>query len=425
MRTMYLDLSIPRIVVTRALGRFSRAAYFAPTSCLHLADLPDPPLPAPTWVRVKNQLCGICGSDLHQLLVDADLDVAPVSLPSHQRIYLGHEMVGTIVEAGAEAQDFKPGDRVVRWGRGDDCIARGLPTLCPACARGHRVLCENASEPHDHHPIGGGFGDSYITPAGVLLRVPDTLSNTQAILVEPAAVAIHAALRHPPLPNERVLVIGCGVIGFLLIQALRAVQPACEITAVAEFEWQAEMAKQYGARHMFLARQDGYARTAELTRGKLYGARRANRMLLGGFDAIFDVVGIESTLNNALRWTRAGGTVVLVGVNLHRMKLDVTPVWYQEVNLIGAVGHDVVPWNGEMLSTFELAMRWMGDGTLCTEKLVTHCFPLHAYREAFQVALDKARSRSIKVAFVTDDMESAKIKLAEEPYENSLDVDAP
>ncbi len=403
MHTMYLDLSVPRIVLTRVLGRFSQDAYFAPTSCLHLTEIPDPPLAAPDWVRVKNNLCGICGSDLHQLLVDADLDVAPVALPSHQRIYLGHEMVGTIVEAGAAVNDFKLGDRVVRWGRGDDCIARGLETLCPACARGHRVLCENASEPRAHEPIGGGFGDSYITPASVLLHVPDALSDTQAILIEPAAVAIHAALRHPPKPNERVLVIGCGVIGFLLLQALRVVQPSCEITAVAEFEWQAELAKQYGACHTFLARENGYERVAQLTNAKLYGTRRAtganNRMLLGGFDATFDVVGIAPTLNNALRWTRAGGTVVLVGVNLHRMKLDVTPVWYQEVNLIGAVGHDVVEWKGESVSTFELAMRWMQNGTLNTDGLVTHRFPLRAYRDAFKVALDKRNSRSIKVAF--------------------------
>jgi threonine dehydrogenase-like Zn-dependent dehydrogenase len=122
-------------------------------------------------------------------------------------------------------------------------------------------------------------------------------------------------------------------------------------------------------------------------------------MLLGGFDVVFDVVGIESTLNSALRWTRAGGTVVLVGVNLHRMKLDVTPVWYQEVDLIGAVGHDVVTWEGEMVSTFELAMRWMQVGRLDCTELLTHRFPLDAYRQAFKVAAEKQRYRSIKVAF--------------------------
>lgn len=406
MKTMYLDVSVPRIVLTRALARFWRDAYFARSSCLRLAEFPDPPLPAPDWVRVKNQMCGICGSDLHQLLVDADLDVAPVALPSHQRIYLGHEMIGTITEAGADAKNFRVGDRVVRWGRGDDCIARGLEKLCPACARGHRVLCENASDTRGHHPIGGGFGDSYITPASVLLPVPDALCDEQAILIEPAAVAIHAVsrraltgFRKPVRARMRVLVIGCGVIGFLVIQVLRAVEPNCEITALAEFEWQAELAREFGAAHTILVREDGYRRVAELTGAKLYAPRANNKMLLGGFDVTIDVVGNQITLNNALRWTRANGTVVLVGVNLHRMKLDVTPVWYQEVNLVGAVGHDVVKWDDEQISTFELAMRWMLDGTIKTEKLVTHRFALEEYRKAFQVALDKKGARSIKVAF--------------------------
>ncbi len=410
MKTLYLDLSVPRILVTRALARVWRGAYFAPTACLHLAQFPDPPLPTPAWARVKNSLCGICGSDLHQLLVDADLDVAPVALPSHQRIYLGHEMVGVITETGAAVKDFRVGDRVVRWGRGDDCLARGLENLCPACARGHRVLCENASDAREHPLCGGGFGDSYITPASVLLRVPDALSDEQAILIEPTAVAIHAVsrlqdpkgFRKPVGSREQVLVIGCGVIGLVIIQVLRVMEPHCEITALAEFEWQAELARAFGATHTILAREDAYSRVAALTGAKLYAPRAQNKMLLGGFDIIFDVVGNQTTLNNALRWTRANGTVVLVGVNLHRLKLDVTPVWYQEVNLVGAVGHDVLRWRGEQSSTFALAMRWLQAGTLKTEKLVTHRFPLEEYREAFRVALDKKKARSIKVAFQMD-----------------------
>ena len=399
MRTMILQVSVPRILLTRLLGRISKAAYFAPISPLRLLDLPDPPLPASDWVRVRNRLCGICGSDLHQLFVDAGLDVAPVALPSHQRIYLGHEMVGQVVEVGAAVEDFKVGDRVVRWGRADDCRARGRAELCPACARGHRVLCQFASEPREHHPIGGGFGDSFITPASTLLPVPDDLSDEQAIFAEPAAVAIHAAYRRPVEAGERVLVLGCGTIGFLLMQSIRILQPACEITAVAQFPWQADLALEYGAQHVFLADDDGFAETARLTGARLHEGRAGNRMLLGGFDLIFDVVGIESTLNNALRWTRAGGTVVLVGVNLHRMRLDVTPVWYQEVNLIGAVGHDVVTWEGEYLSTFELAMRWMQMGKLDCDRLLTHRFPLDDYQEAFIVAMDKQTRRSVKVAF--------------------------
>lgn len=399
MRTMYLDVSVPRILLTRLLGRVSRSAYFAPTSPLHLSTLPDPPLPAPDWVRVRNCLCGICGSDLHQLFLDMSLDVAPVALPSHKRMYLGHEMIGEVIQVGSAVTDFKIGDRVTRWGRADDCRARGRSALCRACARGHRVLCEIASEPREHHPLGGGFGDSYITPASTLLRVHGGVTDEQATLIEPIAVAIHAASRRIAQKGERVLVLGCGVIGFLLMQTIRAYQPECEITALAQFGWQADLARKYGADKTFLTRDDGYAEVAKITDAKLYEGRINNRMLMGGFDVVFDVVGIESTLNNALRWTRANGDAVIVGVNLHRMTLDVTPIWYQEVNLIGAVGHDVVTWKGEAVSTFELAMRWIEDGTINCEGLITHRFPLKDYRHAFEVAVEKNRYRSIKVMF--------------------------
>ncbi len=399
MRAMVLDATLPRVALTRLLARVWKGAHFAPFAPLRMIEMHDPPLPAPTWVRVRNLMCGICGSDLHQLFVDASLDVAPAALPSHRRVYLGHEMVGEVIEVGGAVTELRVGSRVVRWGRGEDCRARGREELCRACSRGHRVLCQFASEGREHEPEGGGFGDTFITPASSLVLVPDSLSAEEAIFTEPAAVALHAAWRRPAHPGDRVLVLGCGTIGYLLIQVLRAIQPACHVTAVAQFDWQAELALAFGAEHVFLSGDDGDAEVARLTGAKLYEGRSGNRMLLGGFDIVFDVVGTETTLNRALRWTRARGTVVLVGVNLHRMKLDVTPVWYQEVDLLGAIGHDLVTWEGKPVSTFELAMCWIPAGTLRCDGLLTHRFPLDQYRQAFAVAADKQTFRSIKVAF--------------------------
>ncbi len=399
MKTMYLDISVPRIVVTRLLSRFWSGAYYAPTAPLHLADLPEPVLPEDTWVRVRNRMCGICGSDLHQLTVDAGLDVAPVALPAHKRIYLGHEMVGEVIEGGTAVSTVKLGDRVVRWGRADDCRARGRTELCDACARGHRVLCAFASDERTHHPVGGGFGDTFITPESTLVVVPETVTDEQAIFAEPISVAIHAVWRKLPEQGEQVLVYGCGTIGFLLIQSLRIARKDCIITAVAQFPWQAEIAKALGADHVFIAHEDGYAATSKLTGASLHQGRGDNRMLLGGFDTVFDVVGMPATLENSLRWTRAGGTVVLVGVYLHKMNIDLTPVWHQEVNLLGAIGHDIVTWQGENISTFDLALRWLGEGRIDVETLLTHHFNLDAYKVAFETAGNKKKYRSIKVAF--------------------------
>jgi threonine dehydrogenase-like Zn-dependent dehydrogenase len=400
MRTLYIEASPARMIATKALGRVWKGAYFSPISPLHFAELPDPPLPLPTWARVRNRLCGICGSDLHQLFLDADLDVAPIALPSHHRIYLGHEMVGTITEMGAEVSGLEVGQRVVRWGRGDDCRARGRTELCPACQRGHRVLCKHASDPREHEPVGGGFGDSFIFPAASLIPVPDALPDEQAIFTEPAAVAIHAAWRRPPRPDEKILLIGCGTIGCLLVQVLRKLCSDCDITALVQFDWQGEMAMTLGADRFLIGTSSVYDRAPELTGAKRYSGMFSNTMLLGGWDVVYDVVGIPATLNHALRWARAGGAVVLVGATLHRMKLDLTPVWYQEVDLIGTVGHDVVTWEGREIGTFQLAMKWMLAGDIRTNLLLTHRFPLDDYRRAFAVATtEKAREHSVKVAF--------------------------
>lgn len=408
MKTMYLDISVPHIVVTRLLGKVWPGAYYGPTAPLHLAELPDAPLPLDSWVRVRNRMCGICGSDLHQLTVDAGLDVAPLALPAHRRIYLGHEMVGEVVEVGTAVSNFKSGDRVVRWGRADDCLARGRQTVCPACARGHRVLCEWASEERPHQPVGGGFGDTFVTPASTLVSVPEGVTDEQAIFTEPIAVAIHAAWRKRPAAGDKVLVLGVGPIGFLLVQVLRLVQPDCEITAVAQFPWQAQVAKELGVDHVILTSEDGYTAVSRLTGARLYQGRGSNRMLLGGFDIVFDVVGIPGTLQDALRWTRAGGTVVLVGVYLHKMEIDLTPVWHQEISLLGAIGHDVVQWQGTAISTFDLALRWLAEGKVQTGRLLTHRFALADYKAAFATAVDKRTHQSIKVAFDMRSQEAGK-----------------
>lgn len=117
MKTMYIDISVPRIVITRILGKIWPGAYFSSFSPFHFLELADPPLPGKHWVRVNNRLCGICGSDLHQLLVDSSLDIAPVALPSNQRIYLGHEMVGEVIEVS-------PGNQISPLATGS-CVGAG------------------------------------------------------------------------------------------------------------------------------------------------------------------------------------------------------------------------------------------------------------------------------------------------------------
>ena len=186
-------------------------------------------------------------------------------------------------------------------------------------------------------------------------------TTTPAVMVEPLSVGVHAALRRLPRPEEQVLVVGCGIIGLSVIQATRALSPECHLTVMARYPQQAEMAHRLGANDV-VVRDDPYLATARITGGKLYSGLFNNRMILGGFDVVYDCVGSRRTVRDSLRWARAGGTVVMVGIRFEPMHVDLTPVWYQEVVLIGLYAHGMEERQGAKQSTYDLT----------TELLPTH-----------------------------------------------------
>jgi threonine dehydrogenase-like Zn-dependent dehydrogenase len=121
-------------------------------------------------------------------------------------------------------------------------------------------------------------------------------------------------------------------------------------------------------------------------------------MMLGGFEVIYDCVGDRNSLSDGLRWARAGGAVVMLGVTLSPLRVDLNPIWYQEVDLIGSHTHGMESWNGKRVHTFDLAMELMREGVIDPRGLITHRFPFEDYRRAIATAADK-RSGSIKVVF--------------------------
>src|SRR5206468_766552 len=111
MWTSTLDLDPKRILLTRLLGRFWPGAYFSSFAPLRVQNVPRESLAASNWVRVRNRLAGICGSDLHLVYADGDLRVAPAALAGRHPSYLGHEVVGEVIEIGDDVQHLRIGDR--------------------------------------------------------------------------------------------------------------------------------------------------------------------------------------------------------------------------------------------------------------------------------------------------------------------------
>jgi threonine dehydrogenase-like Zn-dependent dehydrogenase len=141
---------------------------------------------------------------------------------------------------------------------------------------------------------------------------------------------------------------------------------------------------------------DPYEATHLATGARLYEAPFGNRMALGGFDVVYDCVGKAATVGESLRLARAGGAVVLVGMELAPLEVDLTPVWYQEVDLVGVLAHGSEDWEGRRRQDLDIVMGLLADGQLGIEGLVTHRFPLARWREAVATAEDK-RSGAVRV----------------------------
>lgn len=400
MWTSTLELSPRRVLLTRILGPIWPGAYFSSFAPLQVKNLPRQPLPSPDWVRVRNRLAGVCGSDLHLIYGDGDFRIAPAALPSHTHSYPGHEVVGEVIEVGDNVQYLHVGDRVVLQS-GPNCISTGIQPLCRSCASGNYNLCERVNSLPGPEPVGGGWSEEMLLHEQQLFRVPVEMNDEQAALLEPSAVAVHAVLRRLPRPGEHALIIGAGTIGLLTLQAIRALAPQVTVSVMARHSFQVEQATRMGAAHILYA-QDSYKGVEHATGAHLYSGMFGNKMLVGGYDVIYDTIGTQQTIHDSLRWTRAGGAVVIVGVSLHRMHIDLTPIWYQEIDLVGTMGHGAENWpigTYERHSTFAVAAELIKSGLLHPEKLITHRFALNNYREALFSATRKSRSMAIKVVF--------------------------
>ncbi|MBU0755205.1 MAG: zinc-binding dehydrogenase, partial [Planctomycetes bacterium] len=363
----------------------------------------EPVLPGNEWVKVRTRLCGICASDLHLVTLQINPMVSLAAMKRHMNKkapkFMGHEMVGEVVEAGSRAQGFQPGDRVV-YRSGPCCESMGRNPPCAPCGEGNYSICQNKSEADLPPNMGGGFGEYFVAHHKQLFKVPEGINDEQGALIEPTACSVRTVLRCPPKGNERALVIGGGVIGLNAIRAARIIAPQSTIVALVKYPFQGEAALMRGAdRVLYTGAGDLYDEIARITGGRLYTGKFGNKVIMGGFDVIYNCVGSAGTLHDSLRWVRSRGTVVLVGSELKLGRFDYTPLWHQEVHLIGSEAHGMENHEGWRISTFDLVAQWIVEKKLDLSGLITHTYPLSGYREAMQVLLNKKTSKAIKGAF--------------------------
>lgn len=399
MRAIRFHYRPVRYLLTRyAAGRKPWLA-LGPLGCVALDDVEPPPLPGPDWVRVGTTLSGVCGSDLSAIMAHDSFALEPfVAYP----FTFGHENVGRVIEAGADA-GWRAGDRVV-VNPMLACLQRGLEP-CAACARGEYGLCRSTGEGTPGRgpmigycpAVGGGWSRAFVAHR-TQLHSAEGLADEVAVLADPLASALRPVLLHPPAEGDVVLVMGLGTIGVLTVAALRAIGWIGPVACLGRYGFQLELAAAAGADAVFGSADEVYRWAGSLPQARAYRPTLAPRFIEGGPSLVFDTVGSASTIRDALALTSEGGRVVLVGAAA-RVAADWTRVWYRQLTVAGIFAYGSARFRGEDRDIYESSLELLRADGVAQLGLVTHVFGLEDYRAGLAAALDKGGHRATKVAF--------------------------
>ena len=324
-------------------------------------DFPDPEIP-PDHVLVRVQACGICGSDVHGYTGSTGRRIPP--------LIMGHEAAGIIEDFGKDVKGFRKGDRV--------CFDSTVYcNHCEACQQGHYNHCIHrevlgVSIPGSKR--NGAFAEFVAVPWWIVLKLPDHLALTNAALLEPLSIAVHAANRAPLSAKSTVLIIGAGTIGLLLVQAVK-LEAVSEVIVSDINEFRLETAQAFGAEKTVNPQKIDL---------KEFVLEETDQR---GAHVVFEAVGLAETFQQALAATRTGGHVTLIG-NLEKIvEINVQELISKELTLQGSYAN-----GGEYRSCVDLA----ASGKIQVGPLISEILPLAEGQHAFD-RLHRAEENLLKI----------------------------
>ncbi len=321
-------------------------------------EVPDPK-PGPGDVLIDVAYCGICGSDMHAYLGEHPF----IPLPATP----GHEFSGTVFSVGEGVHDLKPGDRVV-------CEPNLVCGTCYNCRTGRYNICE------DLRVMGcqgdGAMAERFIAPAAKTIPIPDGLSLRDAVLVEPLAVGVHALRRAGDLFGRNVVILGAGTIGLMVLACVRRAGAGnIVVTDLSD-------------RRLDLAQKMGASQTLDAGREDVVD--QINTLHLSdGIDLVFECVGVERSIRDAMAIVRKGGRIVVCGVFGSDTTVRMVDVQDRELELIGTIMYirrDVTD-----------AVRMLAEGAIDTGIFLGEEYSLERAQEAFDASFDVGRN--VKVIF--------------------------
>lgn len=321
------------------------------------------PKPGPDQVLVKIKKIGVCGSDIHVYHGTHPYTSYPVTQ--------GHEVSGQIVELGEYVKELRVGQRVtiepqVFCGR------------CYPCLHGKYNLCEKLKVMG--FQTTGTASEYFAVDASKVTPLPDNLTYGEGAMIEPLAVTIHAAKRFPDLEGAKAVVLGCGPIGILLIQSLKALG-AAQVFATDISDSRLALAKRLGADFAVNTTKEDYA--AALL--DAFGPDKA--------DVIYECAGTDITMEQAIQNARKGSTIILVAVFGKRASVDLAKLNDSELDL-----------NTSMMYRHEDyvdAIRFVREGKIQLKPLQSARFAFADYQKAYEY-IDNNRESTMKVLIDVD-----------------------
>ena len=328
-----------------------RAVVLEGVKQVSVCDVPDPVLPGPDGAIVKVERTAICGSDLH-------LYHGALGEPG---VRLGHEFVGTIVEAGAEVLRLRTGDKVLVSG----VIGCGR---CPACLARDPVLCTSGPRVFGtSQDLAGGQAEYVGVPAAdaFALRVPEAVTTEQAVLLtDILPTGYLGAARADISPGSTVVVIGLGPVGVFALQCAQLYGPA-RILALDTVPDRLARAEALGAVPVDVSNGDAIAQVAELTAGR-------------GAESVIEAVGADVTVSEAPWLAAAGGTVSVIGVNLNMgLPIPMAVAFMRALTLRATLAS--IP------STWDALVPLVASGRLRPEEVFTHRLGLSEAARAYEM----------------------------------------
>ncbi len=322
-----------------------RAAFYAGPRTVTAGTVPVPtPGPGEALLRVRR--VGICGTDLHIFQGHLDHRVP------HGGI-IGHETVAEVVEAPPES-GLRPGDRVV-------VEPLAFCGACRACRMGAAYICYRLKVLGVDLP--GGMQEYWAVPAARLLRVPDALSDDDAALIEPLAVATHDVRRAAVQREDRVLVFGGGPIGTLIALVCR--QRGARVVVAEVNPHRLALLRQLGLEALGPDTDVvGFAET--WTGGE-------------GVDVAFEVTGQPAAVRAVTDVVRVWGTVSIVAIHAEPMPVNLYRMFARELTMHGSRLYAREDW--------EEAIRLAAAGAVPLAPLVSRRIPLEGLQEGMEQAL--------------------------------------